>query len=146
MPLSFRLSLDRTWDCSGCAAICICFGRHPIPSCYSALPRRSNLTYPQNVYKSASGLRGSPSLRTTFGQPSDNLRTLLGLFKTVSGWARIELLDASPTCKKLASHMLAYELIYLMLKFTVFCSNPIGHFISYDLGQKCCRVGRSRKL
>ena len=42
-----------------------------------------------------------------FRHPSDNLRTLFGLFKMVSGtWVgRIELLDASQTCKKLASHI-----------------------------------------
>ena len=84
----------------------------------------------------------SDNLRTTFRQPSDTFWPLQNGI-----WAgRIELLDASPTCKKLASHMLAYELVDLMLKLIVSCSNPIGHVMSYDLGQKCCRVGRSRKL
>ena len=58
----------------------------------------------------------------------------------------IELLDASQTCKKLASHMLEYELVYLMLKLTFLCSNPIGHFISHDLCSKRCGVWSSLKL
>ena len=60
-----------------------------------------------------------------FGQPSDNLQTLFRLFKTVSGtWVgRIELLDASQTCKKLASHILEYDLFDMMSKLTFLSSN-----------------------
>ena len=85
-----------------------------------------------------------------FGQPSDNLQTTFGHFlassKRYLGGPHIELVDASPTCKKLASHMLDKELIYLMLKSTCSCSDPIGHFDLQYLCSEHCGVGSCRKL
>ena len=59
---------------------------------------------------------------------------------------RTKLQDTSRTCKKLASHILEYELVHFMLKSTFPCSDPTDNSDSQDFCSKHCGVGSSLKV